>query len=358
MVCCGTLGLSAVCIGLWLRCPAIASKEKQINLNFKQVQTAGSNIVFDINQIDIGEHFADSGPFLARFPFQNIGDSSVDLTVKSCCGARSIFEDEKTMYKAGEKGELLLEFFPKSAEEGLVSRTATVFQKEAAVPISELEAIVTIKRHWRVKPYPIIKFSRVDPGEIVDTELVIEAGTFEEEGEISSFEISSSLLEVKEIDQTRFNRDNKRYKYQVSLTGADISGYFDTNIIFETTNSEVPEIVVPVKAEFPGIITAQPRSLYFGRIFSGSVVNRSLRIVSNTGEPVKITKTLFEKEYITLEKIHPAENTKEVNLNFIANIPVDGNGILRGNIRVMGRTSREFEIEIPWLAIVLSKDSV
>ena len=349
-------GFSLLMVGLEIASRGGGTKKPQTDSSRTGNGLMRSDIIFEANHINVGEYFADSAPFLVKFPFLNAGDSPVELAVQACCGSRASFKDEKTLYRPGEKGELIFEFLTKLSEDGQVSRFATVFKKGVNAPIAKLEATATIKRRWRVRPYPIIKFGKVKPGEITSAELMIETGTHEEGGVIRGSKAASPLLKVEDIGQERFNQ-RKRYKYKVSLKGDTVTRHFESNVVFETTNPKVPEVVLPVSAEFSGLITVLPRSLYLAQVLPGSVVNKTLSIISNNGEPIEILRTSCTKGYMSLEKTHWNEKEKEVKLDFIAKIPEKANGVLRGSIRIECRTSEEFETQIPWIAIVLTSKS-
>lgn len=352
-VVCVVLGLGFVGLGLgfWWVTSSARSRPEHDNSRVAEGVLTKSNIVFQVNRIDLGEHFAESAPFTAKFPFRNVGDSCIELTAESCCGTHVNFKDNKVLYAPDETGEVILKILgPGPRQQRQVAKSITVLQKGKDVPVAKLEAVLSVKYHWRVLPFQL-KYGKLKPGETINTDLIIEAGTDDEQGAVRSVKVSSPFLSVKRIDQDMLNKCS-RYKYQVSLTGGKVARYFRTDIVFQTTTSKVPEIVVPITAEFTGMITVLPRSLYFGKVLSQSAVNKSLRIVSNNDEPIEIISTSSKNEHVSLVNIRPAKTANKINLDFIFKVPSNAKGFLRGTISILCKTSEEFEINVPWVAIV------
>lgn len=353
-VVCAFLGLGFACLGFWWISSVPYSKQKQHNSSVVKDELAKSDLVFETDRIDLGEHFGESAPFIARFPFRNIGNSDIEVKAKSCCGSHVNFKDNKVLYEPGETGEIILRIpNPGPKEQRQVTKTVQVLEKGKETPIAKLEAIVNVKRHWRARPFEL-KYGIIKAGETVNTELVIEAGTNEEQGIVRGFKVSSPFLYIKKIGEDVLNK-RPRYKYQASLTGGNVPCYFTTDIVFQTTTSNVPQIVVPVTAEFAGVITVLPRSLYFGQVLPRSIVNKALSIVSNNDELIEIISTSSKNEHVSLVNIRPAKTANKINLDFILKVPSNAKGVLRGNISILCKTSEEseeFEINVPWVAIV------
>ena len=170
----------------------LSSIRYKISLKKRCFDTGSTRILTCVVCVVLGLGFGvldlDSGgslhlpPFIAKLPFQNMGDSSIELATKSCCGAYANFRDNKVLYAPGETGEVILKILgPGPKQQRQVAKSITVLQKGKDVPVAKLEAVLSVKYHWRVLPFQL-KYGKLKPGETINTDLIIEAGTDDEQG--------------------------------------------------------------------------------------------------------------------------------------------------------------------------------
>lgn len=114
---------------------------------------------------------------------------------------------------------------------------------------------------------------------------------------------------------------------------------------------------MPVTAEFTGLITIFPRTLYLGRVLPGAVVKRDIHIISNIGEPVEIVEISSGDGLITLKETSPNKKGDQITLSFAIQVPNDAQGLLRGKTSVVCKTSEEFKTEIPLFAIIALQEA-
>jgi len=314
---------------------------------------SAESVVFKATRVNLGSVYAESAPFRGLFPFSNATGTQITLQTEACCGSRVLFEDDKTTYASGEKGQIIFEI------RGVPISFHGPMEKQAVVktgdgkPVAVLTLAADIRRRWQIAPTSL-NFGPVKPEQTSVIEVAITAGTEEPMRVTGVSTTLPAFLSVKKTHEADVD-GRLQYRYAVSVTGDGHPRPIDTTVSLETTSPAVPHIIIPVKAVMVARVVARPQAVFFGRMPRGATAHRELIIATTCGEALTVRNLTSAPSDVQSASSSSGEDGTHMDLVFTA--PREATGVVRGVLslivdRAAKDTEAETPLEVPWVAVV------
>ena len=268
------------------------------------------NSLFDFGDIDKGQKVT------TIFKFKNEGKAPLEiLNVATSCGCTSA-KPEKTLYQAGENGEIAVTFDSERFA-GPITKRVTIHTNDVSSP----KTIVTIKGKVTVeveaKPASLF-FAKAKMNEQISQEIMVSTGKMEQL-DVTDIQVSPEFLSAKTE-----RVDNQNVKIIVTADGSKFpqgKSRLNGSLNYKTNSKTQPEMksIVTINIERP--IRVSPNSVYFFASTAGKKRESFIKLISTDDKPFQVKDISKDLDFIEVSVKEDGEKSKSLVITLLDTAP-------------------------------------
>ncbi len=290
------------------------------------------------------------------FRFRNAGEGKLVISnVQKGCGCTAAVVGKKEL-EPGERSEVNVQFNSRG-KRGRQTQKIRIYSNDPSNPQVELTMSGEVEREVYVTP------TRVYLGKVpldkTTTRNVYVFFSSKPALKITKVEASSPDISTEVAPYTNPAQppgasntpSEARWIVKVSLKPQSKQGDFREMLKIHTTSKKHPVIEIPVDGSIVGDLEFLPSKAYFGRVQPGEKAERTISLVSHSGQEFEILG--FNLNDLPIEaKVDTGQQKATRHIIKLAFLAPDRPNIIRGYIEVTIKSNTEQTLQLPVLALI------